>query len=111
MQRDFELIRIIMRTIAADAPAGGAYFNFTLPGEYDDRVVWAHIELLIEAGLIEGKVSRSMSGISGVRLQGLTWAGYEFMAAAKEDGLWQKATAIIKSQGSAMTFTVELLAK
>jgi hypothetical protein len=107
MQRDFELIRKIMTEIAAEVPAGSTHFSFTMPGEYEDKVVWAHIELLIEAGLIEGSVQRSMDmGLRGVNLRGLTWAGYDFLEAASKDTLWKKAFATVKEKGGAMTFDV-----
>lgn len=106
MIRDFELIRKILKSVAEEAPAGCAYFTLTFPGEYEDRVVWAHIELLIEAGLLEGKVSRAMSGIAGVMVRGLTWAGHDFLEAASAEPLWQKAFSTVKEKGGVMTFEV-----
>lgn len=105
MKRDFELVRKIIISIA-EAPAGCAYFSLTFPGEYQDKVVFAHLELLIEAGLIEGKVQRVMSGIHSVRIRDLTWAGQDFYEAAVQDTLWKKAWITVQEKGAAMTFEV-----
>jgi hypothetical protein len=105
MKRDFELVRKIVADIA-DSPAGGPYFCLTYPGEYEDRVVFEHIELLIDAGLVEGKVQRVMSGIHSVMIRGLTWAGQDFYEAAAKDTLWNKAFSTVREKGGAMTFDV-----
>lgn len=105
MKRDFELVRKIVSAIA-DTPAGSPYFTLTFPGEYDDSVVFEHIELLIDGGLVEGEVQRVMSGIHAVTIRGLTWAGQDFYEAAATDTLWKKAFSVVKERGGTMTFDV-----
>ena len=105
MKRDFELIRKIVSEIA-DAPAGGPAFTLTFPNEYDDKVVFEHEALLIDGGLIEGKVQRVMSGIHDVKIFGLTWTGQDFYETATTDTLWKKAFSTVKEKGGAMTFEV-----
>lgn len=112
MKRDFELIRKIVNEIA-ETPAGCPAFQLTFPGEYDDKAVFEHEALLIDAGLVDGKVQRAMSGIHTVSIRGLTWAGHDFYEAAATETLWKKAFSIVKEKGGAMTFDVlkGLLAK
>ena len=105
MIRDFELVRKILFAIA-EAPAGGSYFSITFPGEYEDKVVFGHLELLIDAGLVVGKVQRSMSGIHAVMIRGMTWEGQDFYQAAIKDTLWKKAFSTVQEKGGAMTFEV-----
>lgn len=105
MIRDFELVRKIIFAIA-NAPAGGSYFSLTFPGEYEEKVVFGHLELLIDAGLVEGKVQRSMSGIHAVMIRDLTWEGQDFYRVAKEDTLWKKAFSTVQEKGGAVTFEV-----
>ena len=105
MKRDFELIRKILAEVS-DAPAGCPAYTLRFPGEYDDKVVFEHVALLIDAGLIEGNIHRAMSGIHDVRITRLTWDGQEFLDAAAEDTRWRKAIDTVKEKGGAMTFEV-----
>lgn len=105
MVRDFDLIRRIMLDIQA-LPANSPATPISYPDEYDQAVVNEHMSLLIEAGLIHGKVLRTMSGIAQVVTRGLTWAGQDFVDAAKEESIWQKAKTFIKDKGGALTLEV-----
>ena len=90
----------------ADEPGGGPGYCLTFPGEYEDKVVFEHVGLLIDAGLVEGKIQRVMTGIHSVKILGLTWAGQDFHDAAAKDTLWKKAFSIVQEKGGAMTFDV-----
>lgn len=105
MKRDFELIRKILAEIA-DATAGGPAYVLTFPGEYDNKVVFEHVALLIDAGLVEGNVQRVMTGIHSASIRCLTWAGQDFYEAAAKETLWRKAFSIVQEKGGAMTFDV-----
>ena len=55
MQRDFELIRKILIAVEETDPSltiNGFNFN----GEYDNQIVLAHVELLVDKGLLKGVV-------------------------------------------------------
>ncbi|MCA3174492.1 MAG: DUF2513 domain-containing protein [Burkholderiales bacterium] len=106
MRRDFELVRRLAKEIA-DAPPGCPAFSLSLPGEYDDKVVWAHIDMMIDAGLVSGRVLRGMNeGICAVLIRGLTWEGHNFLEAASSPTIWQKAFSVVAEKGGAMTFDV-----
>lgn len=99
MRRDFDLIRKILIEVA-NQPAGGSYFSLTFPGEYPDPTVFEHVELLIEARLLEGQVLRSLDlGVSDVAIRGLTWAGHDFIEAIESDTNWAKVKQFLGEAG------------
>ncbi|OPY02582.1 MAG: hypothetical protein A4E60_00991 [Syntrophorhabdus sp. PtaB.Bin047] len=107
MERDFDLIRAIFKEIEAK-PAGVAYTNIRAFEDYDPAAVYAHFDLLIDAGFLKGRVVRVMKGISGIHIDELTWAGYEFLHAAADDSLWRKAKETILKPGVSVTFDLLL---
>lgn len=103
MIRDFDLIRKILLEVQS-SPAGAHPFSIEFPGEYGQEVVNEHVELLIEAGLIKGKVIKALSGVVGMAIRGLTWEGHDFIQAAEKEAVWKKTFEIIKDKGGAITF-------
>jgi len=61
-----------------------------------------HVSLLRDAGLLEARVHRTDVGrFAPVIIFGLTWAGHEFLDAARDDTLWRRAKdKFIKPAGS-----------
>ena len=106
MKRDFDLIRSILR-IVEDAPANtDLQANSFKIDNYDEDTVLEHIDLLIEANLLEGRIIKTMRGLSGCIIQRLTWDGHDFLQPAKKDDIWNKAFSVIKEKGGAITFEV-----
>lgn len=100
MKRDFELIRKILRDVE-DSPALGDSTGFHYDG-YDENCVNEHIEILIEAGLLDGQVSRFLGGGGAAHVTRLTWAGHDFLDAMKDEGIWAKAQEAYSSQSAAL---------
>ena len=109
MERNFDLIRNILRIVEA-APANTVLQanDFKIEGGDLDTVI-GHIDLLIKAGLLDGKVIKTMRGLSGVLITGLTWTGHEFLSAARDDTVWAKAKD--KFFKGAASFTFDLVKK
>jgi hypothetical protein len=105
MKRDFELVRKILLQVES-TPAGFGPIALEFPDEYDQALVNEHVDLLLQANLIQGKLVRSMQGIIGMAIQGLTWEGHEFLEAAAKDTLWKKALEAAKEKGLALTLDV-----
>lgn len=64
-----------------------------------------HMELLIEAGLIEGQLSETLGGGPTYFLaQRLTWPGHEFLDSIRSDTVWSKTKKTFASRGVEMTF-------
>ncbi|WP_189384644.1 MULTISPECIES: DUF2513 domain-containing protein [unclassified Mesorhizobium] len=88
VKRDMELIREILlavqnRTDLTPRP-------LTLEG-HDEVVVGRHIEMLSEAGLIDGPLSTRVSQpYDVVLIKDLSWEGHDFIAALVNKGVWSK---------------------
>jgi len=66
-----------------------------------------HSALLIEAGLVHGIIRTGSSGQpNGIVMHRLTWAGHEFLDAARNDTIWHKAGERIKKSGVDVTVSV-----
>jgi hypothetical protein len=106
MERDFDLIRDILQEVQA-APAMTPLTKFHVDG-YEDNVVNEHIELLIEAGFLEGKIYKFAGGGSEAIVNRLTWTGHDFLDAMKDDSIWIKAKETILKPVGGIAFEVLL---
>lgn len=114
MKRDFDLIRRILRdaenmsamsTISNLGTLGGKSFGYE---GHDPKVVGEHVQLLIEAGLLDGKVSPGMDGGAYIQVQRLTWKGHDFLDAMKDDSIWTQAKETILRPVGGVAFDVLL---
>ena len=100
MKRDMNLIRLLLLETEGEDPKPdvSAYTE-------DQRIY--HSALLIEAGLVHGEVLEDGSGQpAGTVILRPTWAGHEFLDAARNDTIWKKATEQIKKSGVDVTITL-----
>lgn len=91
MTRDMNLCRLILLEAEKLPPTPAALDQpIEIPGhEYD--VICGHIKLLVDAGLVEARDWGSMDGVDW-RIERLTNSGHDFLAAARDDTLWSRAT-------------------
>ena len=105
MKRDFDLIRKIMIDVQNAKPNMGLFRV-----EFDDedaRVVMEHCALLVSANLLDGRVTRSDAGIiHNVEITGLTWKGHDFVDAATNDSLWERAKSSVLRGATGITFSL-----
>jgi hypothetical protein len=83
-------------------------------GGYTEAQLLYHVALLIEAKLVHGSIIEDGSGeIASTITTRLTWAGHEFLDAARNDTIWKKAREKIKQSGVQVTISLleELLKK
>lgn len=103
MKRDFDLIRLVLKEVEDSKPME-VYSDFQFEG-YDSATINEHIELLIEAGLLAGKVARTRGrGIASVTH--LTWAGHDFLQSLRDDTIWKKAKEQVLKPGASWTFDI-----
>ena len=107
MTRDMDLIRLIVLDLEAfdQRPGGISHLvgtSFNIEG-YDANAIEYHLSLIEEAGLIEHVNSRPMQGIMFRRL---SWAGHDFLDAARDKTVWEKTKQTAARAGG---FTVDLL--
>lgn len=90
MQRDFDLIRKILLTM--EAHEHGFLANRLEIEGYTEEQIGFHMYLLGEAGLAKVVENTHVQSESPSAFPlNLTWAGYEFLEAAKDETLWGKA--------------------
>ena len=109
MRRDMDLIRELMLKLEAmDCDPNSVYLY--KPGDEDlavdgftDEEVSYHLALITEAGLIEHRGSRVMSGFMFSRL---SWSGHDFVDSVRSPEVWAKTKKGVEAAGG---FTVDLL--
>jgi hypothetical protein len=103
MKRDMELFRKFLLEVETIPPDMVNWVGLTVEGYSPDEVAY-HARLAHDAGFIE---ARFLPGTNDFTVRRLTYAGHEFLDAAREDTLWQKAKQTVLS--NAGTLTVEAL--
>lgn len=100
MKRDIELIREILVTLEELES-----FDEPVIPDITDRTqheVVYHIKLLSEAGLIEAQNWSTDDGPVWVATS-LTSSGHDFLDAARNNTIWEKAKSIVIDRGSVLT--------
>jgi len=103
MKRDMDLFRALLLEIEK-LPANGKWTGIEVEGYSPEEVAY-HIRLAQDAGFIIAKFLVDEADIFMV--ERLIYTGHEFLDAARQDTLWQKAKEIVLS--NAGTLTVEVL--
>jgi hypothetical protein len=88
MTRNMELIRKVIAEIQSRADL--APRRLEVPG-YDEVTVERHLEMLVDAGLVEGTMIRQIDvSYPLVMVTDLSWIGHDFAAALANESVWQK---------------------
>jgi len=100
MKRDMDLVRKILFAVEKH-PSGFAPNKLEIPGHTEEEIAY-HAYIMKEAGLV-GAIETTPWGSSSPQAQiaRLTWQGHEFLDAARQDRIWQKAKLIVKKVGGA----------
>lgn len=103
MKRDMDVIRHLLLWVESDQ-------THEIPSTVSRQELAYHVQLLIDAGLVEAAVRWTSYRGSKVPddfvIQRLTWAGHDFLDAARNDTNWKKAKDQILKTGSAWTFEI-----
>lgn len=103
MKRDMDLVRQILIR-ATEHEDGYVYENPDIAGYTKDQIDH-HIYLMCQAGLVEASDSSTMDGASPTALLiSVTWAGHDFIDAARSNTIWSSVKDKAKSVGGALTF-------
>ena len=110
MKRDLDLARQILQKMEERSYAESGH-TVAIEG-YAGEDINYHMMLLNDAGLILAEDVSSQNALIWLPMH-LTWAGHEFLDAARDEERWQKAKSITENRGGAVTFEVlaELLGK
>ena len=104
MERNFNLVRQILLQVEA-TPPGTTIQNLTCEG-FDEATIIEHVDIMIEAGLIDGIIPNTLVGSSGFLVRKITWKGHDFLANAKNDTVWKKVMTEAKEKGSSVSLVV-----
>jgi hypothetical protein len=99
MKRDMELIRTLLLRSEDDKEAVKRAESYSV----EERAY--HVQLMVDAGLVEAKVARNADGAPiGAVTTRLTWAGHDFLDAMRDDTVWKKAKEHVLKPGASWTF-------
>ena len=107
--RNMDLIRTLMISIEQNPELDGSTeFQSCTPNHlgienYSDSEFVYHLNLLISAGMVDGKIQSYYPAV-----RHLTWQGHDFADSIKNGTVWEKAKAIVKEKGG--DFTISMLA-
>ena len=106
MKRDFDLVREIL--LYFEERDEISVLTELEIEEYDKRLVAYNLRLMYEAGFLQAEPVRSSTSnrLIGVHPFELTWAGYEFLDAIRNDTVWSKAKAKFVSTLETVPFTI-----
>lgn len=105
MKRDWELVRRILNTIEElDSHLHQVSSNDFL--DYDEKIVWQHIYLLEQAGLVKAQCIQPLSGARSCSATELTWEGHEFLDKIRSERIWSKTKKSVKEKGLELSFEV-----
>lgn len=101
MKRDMDLIRAMMLSIE-DSPSGLAPEKIEVSTDYTQDEIYYHTLLLGDSGFAQIREDMPISSRTPhARIMRLTWAGHEFLDAARENQTWNQAKDAIGKVGGA----------
>jgi hypothetical protein len=104
MTRDMDHVRDILKEAEA---ATGAFRYSDIEADIDRAAFGHHVKIMGQAGLIEGEVYANEAGVvMDVVVADITWKGHEFLDAARNDELWERAKQATAERGLTPTFDV-----
>lgn len=100
MKGDMNLIRLLLLETEGEGPKPDLC-------AYTEEQRLYHSALLIEANLVHGEIILDGNGQpAGTVPLRLTWAGHEFLDAARNNKIWHKAGQRIKKSGVEVTLSL-----
>jgi hypothetical protein len=98
MKRDMDLIRNILLTCESH-DSGYAPKELKIDS-YTEEQIGFHVHLMGQAGLLETIDITTLSSRSPSAVPSrITWEGYEFLEACKNEGNWQKVRSAAQASG------------
>ena len=104
MKRDLDLIRLILLELEKRNPILPDP-NIELEN-YNFDTIQFHVKLLIEQNLIEGSFRKHANGKIQCFPIALTWQGYDFLDAARDNIVWNKAKNTVVEKTQSVSFEV-----
>ncbi|MGE0601432.1 MAG: DUF2513 domain-containing protein [Dehalococcoidia bacterium] len=112
MKRDLGLIRQILFCLESD-DRQMKKSNSRLDN-WSDEEIGHHVWLALSAGLIDGQEMTKLGATNREAIPfGLTWAGHDFLDAARDDNVWARVSqlAVVQAGGVTLAVLKELLVR
>ena len=104
MKRNWEVIREILIKLEELPNTDSGLQLSDFPSEKAYEYAY-HVELLIEAGIVEGQMSKAAGpGPAHFFAHRLTWTGHEFLDSVRSSTVWSKTKKAFAAKGIEMTF-------
>lgn len=104
MKRNMDLIRELLFYIEENYK--GDLLIIDTFENYSNAEILYHFELMSQAGLISGKVTRFISGEGIIECKGLAWAGQDFLTNIKNESVWKDVKKTAKEKGLDLTINI-----
>jgi len=106
MTRDWDIIREILTKLEENLSPSNILQLSDFSSEQRESISY-HSELLIEAGLVDGEMIKSMGrDIPEFLITRLTWNGHEFLDTIKNETVWKKTKKSFTNSGISMSFDI-----
>lgn len=102
MKRDMDLVRRIL--LELEDRSDEQQSDPMSFGGYPTEDIHYHVKIMYQAGLVE-VIGGATDLCSWVPL-GLTWAGHDFLDAAREQTRWERAKELVKDKAGTVSFDV-----
>jgi hypothetical protein len=111
MKRDMDFVRELLLYIEKATPARNGWINVSIPDRPQTEIAY-HLQLMTEAGLIQTQHVRTR-GSDDWYPTTITWSGHDFLDAARNDSIWNKAKLKLMEAGTGATLSIlkELLVR
>jgi hypothetical protein len=104
MTRDMDLIRKIL--LAVQARKDVTPRPIVIDG-VDEDILGRHVEMLLDAGMIEGVSGRSGSRhYKHILVKDLSWSGHDFVATLANDTVWNKLKETLSTEMTSLPLVI-----
>ncbi len=107
MKRNPEILRAVMLR-AEEQPVGEPLYRVAFEGASQEEI-GGHVQLLIDAGLVEGNVIWEKGGMGPPLryiVKRITSRGYEFLDNARNEDVWTKTLKELTKRGATVSIAV-----
>lgn len=103
MKRDWNILRgLLVQLEQSDREISLRDFD-----DDEKALISFHVTLLIEAGLIDGKMMKLMKDVpNDFYFNRITWSGHELLALICDDVVWDKVSTVIANTTGVMSIDV-----
>ena len=97
MKRDMDLVREILLTFEAGRELAATH-------SHTEAEILHHLAIMTEAGLLHGQVILPDEDFAGAAMiERLTWHGHDFLAAARDQTVWNQVKRTVLDAGKSWT--------